>query len=82
VSRLVLALWLLALSAVVLYLGVFVVVAGKGPSEVRPGLPIAVAVLGALFTLRSLRIGRELRDRAGDPQLRADYNRARERRGF
>lgn len=81
-SRFVLVLWMLALSAVILYVGVFVVLAGKAPFEVQPEVTIAVVVLGVLFTLRSLRIGRELRDRAGDPQLRADYNRARERRGF
>lgn len=80
-SRFVLVLWMLALSAVILYVGVFGL-AGKMPFEVQPEVTIAVVVLGALFTLRSLRIGRELRDRAGDPQLRADYNRARERRGF
>jgi len=81
VSTVFLTLWMLALSAVVLYVGIFGI-AGKAPFEVQPEVTITVAALGLLFTLRSLRIGRELRDRAGDPQLRADYNRARERRGF
>lgn len=80
-DRVILALWMLALSSVILYVGVFGL-AGKGPDEVAPGVTATVIVLGVLFTLRSLRVGRELRDRAGDPQLRADYNRARERRGF
>ena len=80
-SSFVLLLWMLALSAVVLYVGIFGI-AGKAPFQVQPEVTITVIVLGAMFTLRSLRIGRELRDRAGDPQLRADYNRARERRGF
>lgn len=79
-SRLALSLWTLALGAVVLYV-FFTVLARIAPGEVG-GLAIVVAGLAVLFTLRTMRIAGRLRDRGGDPALREEYNRARERRGF
>lgn len=79
-ARLTLALWLLALSAVVLYV-FFVGLAGVSPLRLL-GVTGIVAALGILFTLRSMRLAHELRSREGDPQLRIDQQRARERRGF
>ena len=80
VSRIVLVLWLLALSSVILYL-FFVGLAGVKPGDVALVTTI-VGVLGLLYAVRTLRLAHELGDRAGDPELRADRNRARERRGF
>ena len=77
---LVLSLWLLALGAIVLY-GFFFGLAGVSPRDVA-GVTVVVAVLAVLFTLRNLRVDYQLRSRAGNPQLRADRNRVRERRGF
>ena len=79
-SRLFLTLWLLALSTVILYV-FFVGIAGVAPGDVA-AVTVVVTVLGSLYALRSLRLSHELGHRAGDPQLRADRNRARERRGF
>jgi len=80
VSRIVLVAWMLALSAVVLYV-FFFGLAGVSPFE-TVSVTVVVAVLALLFAIRTARVGREMRDRAGDPQLHAEYNRARERRGF
>jgi hypothetical protein len=41
-----------------------------------------VAALAAIFTLRNLRLAAELAHRGGDPRLRRDLNKIRERRGF
>ena len=79
-GRLVLALWLCALGAVVLYV-FFAGLGGVSPWEVG-GVTAVLAALALMFTLRTARLARDLRDRAGDPQLHAEYNRARERRGF
>lgn len=78
--RVSLSLWTMALGSVVLY--VFFMALGEvAPGEVA-GLTAVVAALGLLFALRQARVGSELRDRGGDPALRDEYNRARERRGF
>lgn len=74
------ALWGLAVGAVVLDV-FFSVIAGISPLEIL-GVTIAISVICVLWLLRSARIEFELRSRAGDPQLRAEHNRARERRGF
>lgn len=74
------AAWGLAIGLVVLDV-FFSVIAGISPLEVL-GVTVAAAVVCVLWLLRSVRLEFELRSRAGDPQLRADHNRARERRGF
>ena len=79
-SWVLLTLWLLALGAVSLYL-FFFGIASVSPFETA-GASVAVTALALLAAVRSARIRRELRDRAGDPQLHADRQRARERRGF
>ena len=71
---------MLALSAVVLYV-FFFGIAGISPFQTA-GVSAAVAALALLYAVRNARLRRELRDRAGDPQLHADHQRARERRGF
>ncbi len=73
-------LWGLAIGAVALDL-FFSVIAGISPLEIA-GVTVAVAVICVLWLLRSVRLEFELRSRAGNPQLRAEHNRARERRGF
>ncbi len=80
VSRLTLGLWTMALGVVVLYV-FFTSLSGVSPGEVA-GVTTVVVVLAVLFALRTLRVGSELRDPGGDPGLREEYNRARERRGF
>ena len=72
--------WGLAVGAVVLDV-FFSAVAGISPLEVL-GVTVAVSIICMLWLVRSMRIEFELRSRAGDPQLRAEFNRARERRGF
>jgi hypothetical protein len=80
VGRVVLVGWLLALSAVLLYV-FFVGLAGVAPGDIAIVTGV-VALLALLYAIRTLRLAHELGDRAGDPELRADRNRARERRGF
>jgi hypothetical protein len=75
-----LSLWIAIIGAITLY-AFFSVLASIGPSEVG-GLAMVVAAFTALFTLRNLRVAREMTDRGGDPLLRLARNRARERRGF
>ena len=72
--------WLLALWVVVLYL-FFAIVATIPPAKVV-ALTIVTTILAALLLLRSLRIAAELADRGGDPRVRRELNRQRERRGF
>jgi hypothetical protein len=69
-----------ATGAVVLFVS-FSLLAGISPTEVAAAAS-AVAAVAALLLLRALRIDYELRTRGGDPMLRADRNRQRERRGF
>jgi len=59
----------------------FMLLAEISPLEVV-GLSVAVAAVIAVLFLRALWIERELRDRAGSPDLREAANRQRERRGF
>ncbi len=79
-KHLAFVLWGLAIGAVALDL-FFSVIAGISPLEIA-GVTVAVAVICVLWLLRSVRLEFELRSRAGNPQLRAEHNRARERRGF
>jgi hypothetical protein len=72
--------WLLALWAVVLY-AFFAIVATIPPVK-TVGLAIVTTVLAALLLLRGLRIAAQLGDRGGDPRIRRELNRQRERRGF
>ena len=65
---------------------VVVVVAFMAIAEVSPtdtaGLTAIVAGVVVVLAVRALWIERELRDRAGSPDLREAANRQRERRGF
>jgi hypothetical protein len=45
-------------------------------------LALVTTVLAALLLLRGLRIAAELAGRGGDPRVRRELNRQRERRGF
>ncbi len=73
-------LWGLAIGAVALDL-FFSVIAGISPLEIA-GVTVAVSAICVMWLVRSVRLEFELRSRAGNPQLRAEHNRARERRGF
>ena len=75
-----LSFWIAVIGTVVLY-GFFVILATIPPGEVA-ALTVIVAVLGAIFTVRNLRLAAELADRGGDPHLRRTVNKIRERRGF
>jgi hypothetical protein len=75
-----LSLWLCAVWAIVLYV-FFVTLATIPPAEVG-GLTIVMVILAALVTIRSLRLASELADRGGDPRIRRELNKQRERRGF
>jgi hypothetical protein len=79
-GRLALPIWLGVIGVIVMYV-FFVVVASIPPAQVA-AVTIVVAVLTALFLLRSVRVASELADRGGSPALRRAHNRARERRGF
>lgn len=79
-KHLALAIWGLAVGGV-LVAAFFIVVAEVSPRDVA-AVTAAAGVICLLWLLRSVRLEFELRSRAGDPQLRAEYNRARERRGF
>jgi hypothetical protein len=72
--------WIVVIGTVVLY-GFFVVLATIPPGQVA-AVTAVVAALAAIFTLRNLRLAAELAHRGGDPRLRRDRNRIRERRGF
>lgn len=78
--RLALSLWAFALGMVVLFV-FFTLVAEISPRQVG-AVTAAMAAVAILFTIRTLRVAGELRDRGGDPSVRDEYNRARERRGF
>jgi steroid 5-alpha reductase family enzyme len=75
-----LSLWLCAVWAIVLYV-FFVTLATISPAKVA-GLTIVMVILAALVTIRSLRLANELADRGGDPRIRRELNKQRERRGF
>ena len=75
-----LSFWIVVIGTIVLY-GFFVVLATIPPGQVA-ALTAVVAALAAIFTLRNLRLASELAHRGGDPRVRRDINRIRERRGF
>ena len=79
-KHLTIGIWGLAIGAVVLDV-FFSVIAGVSPREVA-GVTVAISAICVMWLVRSVRLEFELRSRAGDPQLRAEHNRARERRGF
>jgi hypothetical protein len=79
-SGLRMSFWITVIGTVTLYV-FFVSLAGVSPGEVA-GVTAVIAALAMLATVRNLRIGSELADRGGDPQLRRARNRTRERRGF
>lgn len=79
-GRLALPVWLCVLGAIVMYV-FFVVVASIPPAQVA-AVTIVVSILAVLFLIRSARINAELANRGGNPSLRRELNRARERRGF
>lgn len=75
-----LVIWGLLIGGVVLT-GFFTSLGGVNPADVLPVM-VTAAAISVFWLLRSVRIEHELNSRAGDPQLRSDFNRARERRGF
>ena len=75
-----LAIWGLMIGAVVLT-GFFTSLGGVNPADVGPVMAV-VGAISLMWLVRSVRIEHELSSRAGDPQLRSEFNRARERRGF
>jgi hypothetical protein len=75
-----LSFWVVVIGTVVLY-GFFVILATIPPGEVAAATTVVV-VLGAIFTVRNLRLAAELASRGGDPHLRRALNKIRERRGF
>jgi hypothetical protein len=79
-GRLRLSLWLLAVWAVVLYV-FFVTLATIPPAKVA-ALTVVTTILALLVTIRGLRVASELADRGGDPRVRRELNKQRERRGF
>jgi hypothetical protein len=70
----------LALWAVVLY--VFFAIVATIPPAKTVGLAVVTTLLAVLLVLRGLRIAAELGNRGGDPRIRRELNRQRERRGF
>jgi hypothetical protein len=79
-GRITRPLWLGVLGVIVM--SMFFVVLASIPLGQIVLLTIVVAILTVLFVIRSLRVASELSDRGGDPSLRRELNRARERRGF
>jgi hypothetical protein len=79
-GRLAVSLWLGVIGVIVIY-AFFVTVADVSLGQIV-GVTIVIAGLAILFMLRSIRLANELSDRGGNPALRRDRNRARERRGF
>ena len=75
-----LSFWIVVIGTVVLY-GFFVVLATIPPGQVA-AVTTVVVTLAAIFTLRNVRLAAELGHRGGDPRLRRDLNKIRERRGF
>jgi hypothetical protein len=79
-GRIRLSLWVAVSGAIVLYV-FFASLASVSPAEVA-GVSSVIAALALVFTVRNLRVAGELADPSGDPRLRRDRNRTRERRGF
>ena len=80
IGSLRLSFWVAAVGSVVLY-GFFILLSTISPGQIA-AVTAVVAGLAAIFTLRSLRVAARLAARGGDPQLRRERNRTRERRGF
>jgi hypothetical protein len=79
-GRLRVSFWITVTGIVVLY-GFFVTLATIAPGQVAAVTAVVVA-LAMVLTVRNLRVASELADHGGDPHLRRDRNRIRERRGF
>ena len=80
IGHLRLSFWVAVIGAIVVY-GFFVLLATIPLRQVLV-LTAALGALGAVFTVRNVRLAAELADRGGNPQLRRSLNRMRERRGF
>jgi hypothetical protein len=80
IGHLRLSFWIVVIGSVVLY-GFFILLATIPPGQVV-AVTSVVAGLAAVFTVRNVRLAAELADRGGDPHLRRELNRIRERRGF
>jgi hypothetical protein len=80
IGHLRLSFWIVVIGSVVLY-GFFILLATIPPGQVV-AVTSVVAGLAAVFTVRNARLAAELADRGGDPHLRRELNRIRERRGF
>ena len=80
IGSLRLSFWVAVVGAVVLY-GFFVLLSTVSPGQIAAVTAVVVG-LGAIFTLRSLHVAARLAAHGGDPQLRRERNRTRERRGF
>ena len=72
--------WIAVLGVLALYV-FFVAIPGVSPAQILV-VSVVVAVLVAIFALRSWRMASELGNRGGDPRLRRSINHMRERRGF
>jgi hypothetical protein len=79
-GRLRASFWITVTGIVVMY-GFFVTLATISPREVAAVTGVVV-FLATIITVRNLRVASELADQGGDPHLRRDRNRIRERRGF
>ena len=79
-GRIRLSLWVVVIGAVVLYV-FFASLASIPPADIAAVSSI-IAALALVFTVRNLRVAGELADPGGDPSLRRDRNKTRERRGF
>jgi hypothetical protein len=79
-GRLRVSFWITVTGIVVMY-GFFVTLATISPGEVATATAVVV-FLATVLTMRNLRVASELADHGGDPHLRRDRNRIRERRGF
>jgi len=79
-GRIRLSLWVVVIGAVVLYV-FFASLASISPAEVA-GVSSVITAFALLFTLHNVRVAGELADPGGDPSLRRDRNKTRERRGF
>jgi hypothetical protein len=72
--------WVIAAGAIALYV-FFFSLALTSPLETGAA-GIVVVALAVLLTLRNVRHGGELADPGGNPALRREHSRTRERRGF
>jgi len=79
-GRIRLSLWVVVIGAVVLYV-FFASLASIAPADIA-AVSSVIAALALVFTVRNMRVAGELADPGGDPSLRRDRNKTRERRGF